>query len=216
MTPAGTSRESDLELPRKVVGKHSIFSLPKRPKYAREPKMTRAPCRKRTGDAAPRTENFGDLIAAGHKVLDGGCESRKNHRYAVVVQDLVTQRVQFYPCRTKTSQETERSLRKCLELSEKPNVIYTDNSLEFGKSFGDLSRDHRTSTHHRSETNGIAERAVRRKKKGRLLYCCNLAWTKNGWLILWKPVVICEMFKASYRMGKHLVNGDVENHGKGQ
>ena len=32
----------------------------------------------------------GDLNTADHKVLSEGCESRKNHRYAVVVQDLVT------------------------------------------------------------------------------------------------------------------------------
>ena len=83
-----------------------------------------------------------------------------------MVQDLATQWVQSYPCRNKTSQETERSLRKFLELSEKPKVIYTDNSLEFGKSCEDLSWNHRTSTPYRSETNGIAERAVRRVKEG--------------------------------------------------
>ena len=38
-----------------------------------------------------RAEIFGDLIAADHKVLSEGCESRNNHRYAVVVQDLATQ-----------------------------------------------------------------------------------------------------------------------------
>ena len=41
----------------------------------------------------------------------------------------------------------------------KPKVIYTDNSLEFGKACEDLSWNHCTSTPHRSETNGIAERA---------------------------------------------------------
>ena len=41
--------------------------------------------------AVPRAENFGDLITADHKVLSEGCESRNNHRHAVVVQDLVTQ-----------------------------------------------------------------------------------------------------------------------------
>ena len=45
-------------------------------------------------------------------------------------------------------------------------VIYTDNSLEFGKACEDLSWNHCTSTPHRSETNGIAERAVRRVKEG--------------------------------------------------
>ena len=38
-----------------------------------------------------RAENFGDLITADHKVLSDNCESRNNHRYAVVVQDLATQ-----------------------------------------------------------------------------------------------------------------------------
>ena len=40
---------------------------------------------------------------ADHKVLSNNCESRHNHRYAVVVQDLATQWIQAYPCETKTS-----------------------------------------------------------------------------------------------------------------
>ena len=82
-----------------------------------------------------------------------------------MVQDLATQWIQSYPCKTKTSQETERSLLKFLEPSEKPKVIYTDNSFEFSKPCEDLSWNHCTSTPHRSEANGIAERAVRRIKE---------------------------------------------------
>ena len=67
---------------------------------------------------------------------------------------------------TKTSQETQKNLMKFLEPSRKPKVIYTDNSLEFGKSCEELSWNHCTSTPHRSETNGISERAVRRVKEG--------------------------------------------------
>ena len=44
--------------------------------------------------------------------------------------------------------------------------MYTDNSQEFGKSCEDLSWYHCTLTPHRSETNGTAERAVRRVKEG--------------------------------------------------
>ena len=66
----------------------------------------------------------------------------------------------------KNSQETQRSLQKFLEPDGKPKVIYTDNSLEFGKACVDLSWNLCTSTPHRSETNGIAERAVRRVKEG--------------------------------------------------
>ena len=72
--------------------------------------MTRSPGRRRTGEAVPGAEKFGDLITADRKVLSENCESRNNHRYAIVVQDLATQRIQSYPCKTKTSHETERSL----------------------------------------------------------------------------------------------------------
>ena len=55
---------------------------------------------------------------------------------------------------------------KFLEPTRKPKVIYTDNSLEFGTSCEELSWNHCTSTPPRSETNGIAERPVRRVKEG--------------------------------------------------
>ena len=83
-----------------------------------------------------------------------------------MVQDLATQWIQAHPCKTKTSQETQGSLQKFLEADRKPKVTYTDNSLEFGKSCEDLYWNHCTSTPHRSETNGVAERAVRRVKEG--------------------------------------------------
>ena len=57
-------------------------------------------------------------------------------------------------------------MQKFLEPDRNPKVIYTDNSLEFGKACEDLSWNHCTSTPHRSETNGIAEKAVRRVKEG--------------------------------------------------
>ena len=60
----------------------------------------------------------------------------------------------------------KNSLQKFLEPKRKAKVIYTDNSLEFGKACEDLSWKHCTSTPHRSETNGIAERAVRRIEEG--------------------------------------------------
>ena len=83
-----------------------------------------------------------------------------------MVQELATQWLQSNPCRAKSSQETEKSLRKFLEPSPDPKVIFTDNSLEFGKVFQDLFLNHCTSPPHRSETNGIAERAVRRVEQG--------------------------------------------------
>ena len=134
--PRSSSRESASEPRGKVVsGKHSIYThFPKDRNcdICMRTKIARAPCRKRTGAAAPRAENFGDLITADHKVFNEEGESRNNHRYAVVVQHLATQRNQYYACKTKPSQETEKSLQKFLEPTRKPKVIYTDNSIEFG------------------------------------------------------------------------------------
>ena len=121
-------------------------------------KNTRAPCRRHMGGAVFRAEFFGDLITADHKVHSENCELRNNHRYAVVVQDLTTQWNQSYPCKTKTSQETQRSFQMFLEPNRKLKVICTNNSWEFGKACEDLSWNHCASTPHRSETNGIAER----------------------------------------------------------
>ena len=52
-------------------------------------KITRASCRRRAGTVVPRAEHFGDLITADHKVP------------SVVVQDLATQWLQSYPCKTE-------------------------------------------------------------------------------------------------------------------
>ena len=169
---ASSSHEASLEPTlkrREDLGKHNVhthFPEDRNCEICKRTKITRAPCRRRNGEAVPRAEQFGELITADHKVLSEGCESRNNHRYAVVMQDLATQWIQAYPCKNKTSQETQRSLQKFLEPERKPKVIYTDNSLEFGKACEDLSWNHCTSTPHRSETNGIAERAVRRVKEG--------------------------------------------------
>ena len=157
-----TKRREDLD-------EHSVYNhFPKdrNCEICKRTKITRAPCRRRNDEAVFRAEKFGDLMTADDKVLMDNCESRNNHRYAVVIQDLVTQWIHTYPCKNKISQETQRSLQKFLEPERKPKVIYTDKVLEFGKACEDLSWNHGTSTPHRSETNGVVERAVRRVKEG--------------------------------------------------
>ena len=149
----GGSHEVSLEPTtkrREDLGKHNVhahFPKDRNCEICKRTIITRAPYRRRNSEAVLRAVKFGDLVTADHKVLSDNCESRNNHRYAVVVQDLVTQ-------------------WKFLEPERKPKVIHTDNSLEFGKACEDLSWNHCTSTPHRSETNGIAERAVRRVKEG--------------------------------------------------
>ena len=157
---------------------------------------------------------FGDLITTDHNFLSEESESRNNHRYAVVVQDLATQWIQSYSCKTKTFQETQKSLQKFLEPNRKPEVIYTDgfsmdsfpsvqnqdlsgntkklggrkpkviyadNSLELDKACEDLFWNHCTSTPHRSETNGIAARAIRRVKEGTSVVLLQSGLDESWW-----------------------------------
>ena len=94
-------------------GEHSVYThFPKDPNcdICLKTKITRASCRRRTGTVVPIAENVGDLITPDHKILSEGSESRNNHRYAVVVQDLATQWLQLYPCKTKTSLETQKKV----------------------------------------------------------------------------------------------------------
>ena len=83
---AHSSLESDLEYPATVPTKsrkHSINTQFPRDRDCDEclrTKMSRAPCRRSTGEALPRAEKFGDLITADHKVLNEEGESRDNHR----------------------------------------------------------------------------------------------------------------------------------------
>ena len=152
--PAHVSQESDSELLTKVVSKSRKLSIyihfpeDRNCEVCLRTKIARAPCRRRTGEALQRAEKYGDLITANHEVLNEGCESGDNHRYAVVVQVLATQ---WNPCQTKTSQETEKNPRKFPEPSQKPKVIHTDNLFEFGKSCEESPWNHRTSTPHRSD-----------------------------------------------------------------
>ena len=182
---ASSSHGLSLEPTRRVaLGKHSVYThFPKNRNcgICQRTKITRASCRRRIGGAVPRADNFGDLITADHKVLRESCESRNNHRHAIVVQDLATQWIQSYPCKTKTSQETQKSLPKFCEPDRKPGVIYIDDSLEFGKACEDLSWNHCTSTPHRSETNAIAERAVHRVKEGTSAVLLQSGLDENWW-----------------------------------
>ena len=95
------------------LGKHNVYTH--FPKDRNCEICQRTPCRRRIGGAVPRAESFGDLKTAVHKVLNENCESRHNRRCAIVEQDLATQWIQSFPCKTKTSQETQRSLQKFLE-----------------------------------------------------------------------------------------------------
>ena len=151
-------------------GKHNFFNhFPKDPSFdtCKRTKIKRAPCRRNPESRKDTTSHKnGDVIAAEHKVLGEENESRPHHRYAVVVHDVATQWIQSYPCRKKSAPDTMRVLQRFFPPEWKRGVIHTDKSLEFTTACEDLIWNHDKSTPHRSETNGIVERAVRTVKEG--------------------------------------------------
>ena len=102
-------------------GRHSVYThFPKDPNcdICLRTKITRASCRKRTGTVVPRAENVGDLVTADRKILSEESKSRNNHRYAVVVQDVATQWIHSYPCKTKNFSGNGEELAKVLGADE--------------------------------------------------------------------------------------------------
>ena len=144
---------------------------------------------------------FCDLMTADHKVLSEGCESRNNHQCAVVVQDLDTQWIQSYPCKTKTSQDSERSLQKFMDpIGSLKSFTLTIpwNLARLVKIFLGIVRQHHTDR----KQMGLLKEQCAESKKVPLRYCCNRVWMKVGGQILWNVTPICEMLQISYLMGK--------------
>ena len=174
-------------------------------------KITRTLCRKHWQSSTSSRKWWWLDSSRSQRVLSEECESRNNHQYAVAVQDLATPWLQSYPCKTKSSQETERSLRKVVEPSDKPKVIYTGtipwNLAKSVKNYPGIIVHHGLIV---SRQLILLREQYAALGKGRLQYCCNQVWMKNGGRIPWNVTAICEMFKT----WKHLMKGDLEKHSK--
>ena len=81
---------------------------------------------------------------------------------ALIIHDLFTGWTQSYPAPTKSAHETKAGFQRFLGPQVVPKHVYSDGSRELRKAMGDLGWSHDTSTPHHSESNAVAERAVRR------------------------------------------------------
>ena len=118
----------------------------------------------------PRATQFGYVITADHKVLNGENESQLHHRCAVWV------------IRAKSGQHQIREV--CSEsFLQKASlgVVDTDTSSEFTKPCDDLVWNHDKSTPRRSETTGIAGRAARRVKEGTSTLLVQSGFDEQWW-----------------------------------
>ena len=109
-----------------------------------------------------------------------------------------------------------RSLQKFLEPTRKRKVINTGNSLEFGKSCEELSWNHCTSTPHRSETSGIAERAVCGVKEGTCAVLSQSGLGNVWWADSMQGYFYLRYIQDLLSDGKTPMKDDLENHSKAQ
>ena len=135
-TLANTSHDSDSERPTTVAARqrsiHTHVPKDKHCEVCKRTKITRAPCRKRTG----------------HKVLNAGSESRHNHRYSNRGTRFCYSVIQSYPCETKTLSGNGKIYGHFSRRLKSLKSFTLTIRWNVGKSCEDLSWNHRTSTPH--------------------------------------------------------------------
>ena len=169
------------------TSEHNIFThTPKHPacRICQLSKVQKAHCRVKTehkGDDLPIPQKFGDAITCDHKILNEDQEDAEEQHNIFVILDRYTQFLQAYAAKQKSAEETKKAFQRYFEPNQEPTHVYSDNSKEIKKACDDLGYTHDTSTPHRSETNGVAERAVRRVKEGTACVLTQSGFTEHWW-----------------------------------
>ena len=143
-----------------------------------------------------RSRKFGDLLTADHKVLNKEGESRRNH-----------------PVRCRCW----RSCHSMDSILSVPNKDFTRDGKEFTKVprtvakktsylHGQLLGNWKILWRSIMESSNLNTSSIRdgECKKELQQYCYNQAWMKDGGLVVWNAIAICEMSKTSWQMGKTL------------
>lgn len=166
---------------------HNVWThFPKDPTcdVCRGAKTDRAHCRSKTHgepDGLPEPKAFGDGITADHGIINEHDESRTHDKNVCIIQDRATHWIQGYPAKTKNADDARIAFEKILGPELRAKHVYTDNSKEFERALKDLKLPHDTSTPYRPQTNGVAERAVRRVKEGTIVQILQSGFNEEWW-----------------------------------
>ena len=123
-----------------------------------------------------------------------------------MVQVLATQ---WNPCHTKTSQETEKNLRKLTE------TVAEAKSYSYGQFIRSILKNHHgiiEQLHFINQRQAELQNELYVEQMNRHQpYCCNLDRMICGGRILWNAVAVCEMTKTSWQRGNFKMNEDLGN-----
>ena len=117
-------------------------------------------------EGVPEPKEWLDQITADHAILEKDEHPEALDRVALIVQDRATNWLQAYPDKRHDTKATKAALERFIGPEGKCKYAYTDGSGELRNAMNELEITHDSSTPHRPQTNGVAERAVRRTKEG--------------------------------------------------
>ena len=121
--------------------------------------------REEAGIAPPK--KFGDIITGDHIIIaDDEAAGRHHEKSSLAVLDRGTGGIGNFPTQKHTKEATKKALQKFVGPTDKVALFYTDGAGELGTAADELGWRHDASTPHRPQTNGVAERNVRRIIEG--------------------------------------------------
>ena len=156
-------------------------------------KHTKVVCRRSAQSHILRATKVGDINTADHKVLNEEGESRNDQKVCNCCARFGHSMDSKLPMENKNFTRTRWISTNIFDPEENPKVIYTNNSMEFGKACECLQWNHSVSTPCRPETNGIAERAERRVSRDSM---------NSGGQNQWNVMAIYAMSRNFCQMGQ--------------
>ena len=129
----------------------------------------------------PEPAAFGEMLTADHKILSRQERARKGECVSSVIQDKFSYWLRAYPSKHKDAASTIHGFQRFIGPKRRQEHVYTDGSEEFKSAFTQLQWSSDTSTPYTPQTNGIAERAVRKTKEGTSTTLMQSGLTAEWW-----------------------------------
>ena len=159
------------ELTPEEMEKHMLTHFPSLPEcqICQECKAQKAPHARIKYDAdreTPEPIAFGDQVTCDHGFVHQHCKSKSGKSCFLGIQDRWSMYLVAIPAPEKSVEYSRKAILHFFGPGQKPKILYSDCSQELRKACKDLEFLADTSTPHRPQSNGVAERCQRRIKEG--------------------------------------------------